>query len=266
MPGRLAGRTAIVVGAGQTPGDTIGNGHATALLFGREGAQVLCVDRDGSRARETAAEILSEGGTATAHTADITVPEQAAGLVEAARGQWDRVDVLVNNVGIGGGGDAPAHRATEEAWDRIYAVNVKGMWLTIRAAVPVMRAQGGGAIVNISSIASYMGGNMVAYETAKAAVNRLTTSVAASNARHNVRCNAVAPGLMDTPMAVSGMARSTGQDVEEVRRSRDARVPRGRMGTAWDTAYAVLFLASDEAGFISGAILPVDGGMSVRVG
>jgi NAD(P)-dependent dehydrogenase (short-subunit alcohol dehydrogenase family) len=263
---RLAGKTAVVVGAGQTPGDTIGNGHASALLFAREGAAVLCVDREGERAEATAAEILAEGGKAVAHTADITVPEQAAGVIEAGRSRWGRVDILLNNVGIGGGGDAPAHRASEEAWDRIYAVNLKGMWLTIKAAVPVMRAQGGGAIVNISSIASFMGGNMIAYETTKAAVNRLTTSVAASNARHNVRCNAVAPGLMDTPMAVSGMARNTGQDIDAVRAARDARVPRGRMGTAWDTAYAVLFLASDEAQFITGVVLPVDGGMSVRVG
>jgi NAD(P)-dependent dehydrogenase (short-subunit alcohol dehydrogenase family) len=263
---RLAGKTAIVVGAGQTPGDTIGNGHASALVFAREGAEVLCVDREAARAQETVAEILAEGGRAGAHTADITVPAQAAGVIEAGRARWGRVDILLNNVGIGGGGDGPAHRADEDAWDRIQAVNLKGMWLTIRAAVPVMRAQGGGAIVNISSIASFMGGNMIAYETSKAAVNRLTTSVAASNARYNVRCNAVAPGLMDTPMAVSGLARSTGQDVDEVRASRNARVPRGTMGTAWDTAYAALFLASDEAQFISGAILPVDGAMSVRVG
>jgi NAD(P)-dependent dehydrogenase (short-subunit alcohol dehydrogenase family) len=266
VAGRLAGRTAIVVGAGQTPGETIGNGKASALLLAREGADVLCVDREADRAEETAAEIAKEGGAAAAHQADITDPDQVAGLFEAARDRWANIDILLNNVGIGGGGDGPAHRAAEDAWDRIYAVNIKGMWLTVRAAIPVMREQGGGSIVNISSIASYMGGNMIAYETSKAAVNRLTTSVAAANARHNVRCNAVAPGLMDTPMAVSGIAATAGQSTAEVRASRDARVPRGRMGTAWDTAYAVLFLASDEAQFITGVVLPVDGGMSVRVG
>lgn len=266
MAGRLAGKTAIVVGAGQTPGETIGNGRAAALLLAREGADVLCADREAGRAEQTAAEIAQEGGTAGAHRADITDPGQVAGLIDAARQRWSRIDILLNNVGIGGGGDGPAHRAAEEAWDRIYAANIKGMWLTIRAAIPVMRAQGGGSIVNISSIASYLGGNMIAYETTKAAVNRLTTSVAAGNARHNVRCNAVAPGLMDTPMAVSGIAATAGRSTAEVRAGRDARVPRGKMGTAWDTAYAVLFLASDEAQFITGVVLPVDGGMSVQGG
>jgi len=140
------------------------------------------------------------------------------------------------------------------------------LW-TIQAALPVMRAQGAGAIVNISSLASVAGGNQVAYEVSKAGVNRLTTSVAQSNARYGIRCNAIAPGLMDTPMAVSGIAQATGRTTAEVRAERDRRVPLGgKMGTAWDTACAALFLASDEARFITGAILPVDGGMGVRIG
>jgi NAD(P)-dependent dehydrogenase (short-subunit alcohol dehydrogenase family) len=130
-----------------------------------------------------------------------------------------------------------------------------------------MREQGKGAIVNISSLASIAGGNQVAYEISKAAVNRLTTSIAQANARHGIRCNAVLPGLMDTPMAVAGIARASGQDEEAVRQMRNARVPLGaKMGTAWDTANAALFLASDEAKFITGVLLPVDGGMSVRIG
>jgi NAD(P)-dependent dehydrogenase (short-subunit alcohol dehydrogenase family) len=130
-----------------------------------------------------------------------------------------------------------------------------------------MREQGGGAIVNISSLAAVAGGNQVAYEVSKAAVNRLTTSVAQANARHGVRCNAIMPGYMDTPMAVAGIAEASGQSQQQVREVRDARVPLGgRMGTAWDTAYAALFLASDEAKFITGVLLPVDGGMSVRIG
>jgi len=180
--------------------------------------------------------------------------------------RFGRIDVLVNNVGIGGGGDGPAHRLTEEAFDRILDVNLKGMWLTIRAALPVMREQGGGAIVNTSSLAAIAGGAQTAYEVSKAAVNRLTTSVAQSNARHRVRCNAVQPGLMDTPMAVAGIAQGSGRSEAEVRAERNARVPIGEMGTAWDTAYAALFLASDEARFVTGAILPVDGGMGVRIG
>ncbi len=141
------------------------------------------------------------------------------------------------------------------------------MWLTIKAALPVMREQGGGSIVNISSLAARAGGIQLAYEVSKAGVNRLTTSVAQSNARYGVRCNAIMMGYMDTPMAVSGIASATGRSTTEVRAERDARVPLGgHQGTGWDTAYAALFLASDEAAFISGAILPVDGAMGVRIG
>ena len=147
------------------------------------------------------------------------------------------------------------------------AVNLKSAWMTIKHAVPVMREQQGGVIVNISSLASLAGGNQVAYEVSKAGMNRLTTSVANANAFHGVRCNAVLPGLMDTPMAISGIAQATGSTTEAVREARNARVPlRGRMGTGWDTAHAALFLASDEANFITGVLLPVDGGMSARVG
>jgi NAD(P)-dependent dehydrogenase (short-subunit alcohol dehydrogenase family) len=263
---RLERKTAIVAGAGQTPGTTIGNGRAIALLFAREGADVLCVDRDGARAAETAAMIAEEGGRAAALEANIVKPGAADAIVAAARARFGRIDILVNNVGIGGG-DGPAHRLDEAAFDRIMTVNLKGMWLTIKAAIPILREQKGGAIVNISSLASLAGGNQVAYEISKAGVNRLTTSVAQSNARHGIRCNAILPGLMDTPMAVAGIAEATGQAEEAVRQARNARVPLGgRMGTAWDTAYAALFLASDEARFITGVLLPVDGGMSSRIG
>ncbi|HEY8616640.1 SDR family NAD(P)-dependent oxidoreductase [Phenylobacterium sp.] len=266
MAGRLAGKAAVVVGAGQTPGETVGNGRAMALLFAKEGARVLCVDRHGARAEETAALVAQDGGEALALEADIVRPADCARIVETALARLAALDVLVNNVGIGGGGDGPAHRLTEEAFDRILDVNLKGMWLTIRAALPAMRERGGGAIVNTSSLAAVAGGNQTAYEVSKAAVNRLTTSVAQANARHRVRCNAVQPGLMDTPMAVAGIARGSGRSEAEVRAERNARVPLGEMGTAWDTAYAALFLASDEARFVTGAILPVDGGMGVRIG
>lgn len=266
MTGRLKGKTAIVVGAGQTPGETIGNGRAMSILFAREGAEVLCVDRVAERAEETAAIIVAEGGKATAFTANVTKASDVEAMIEAAKSRLGRIDILVNNVGIGGG-DGPAHRVEEAAFDRILSVNLKGMWLTIKAAIPTMREQGGGAIVNISSLAGIAGGNQVAYEVSKAAVNRLTTSVAQSNAAKGVRCNAIMPGLMDTPMAVAGIAQASGQEQEAVRAARNARVPLGgKMGNAWDTAYAALFLASDEAGFITGAILPVDGGMGSRIG
>ncbi|MBL8556150.1 MAG: SDR family oxidoreductase [Phenylobacterium sp.] len=266
MTGRLEGKVAVIVGAGQTPGETVGNGRAMALLFAREGAQVLCVDRVAERAEETAAMVVEEGGAAQAIGADIARAADCNRVVEEARARFGRLDVLVNNVGIGGG-DGPAHRLEEAAFDRILAVNLKGMWLTIKAALPVMREQGAGSIVNISSLAARAGGIQLAYEVSKAGVNRLTTSVAQSNARYGVRCNAIMMGYMDTPMAVSGIARASGRSTAEVRAERDARVPLGgKMGTGWDTAYAALFLASDEAGFISGAILPVDGAMGVRIG
>jgi NAD(P)-dependent dehydrogenase (short-subunit alcohol dehydrogenase family) len=236
MAGRLAGKTAVVVGAGQTPGETIGNGRAMAMLFAREGARVLCVDRILARAEETAAMIGAEGGEASAFEADVTDAEQAKAILETGQARLGRVDILVNNVGIGGtqgGRDGPAQ-------------------------------QGGGAIVNISSLASYSGGNQIAYEVSKAGVNRLTTSVAAANAKYRVRCNAVLPGLMDTPMAIEGIARASGRTTDETRAARNARVPMGQMGTAWDTAHAALFLASDDAKFITGALLVVDGGMHVR--
>ncbi len=267
MTGRLAGKRAVVVGAGQTPGETIGNGRAMALLFAREGARVLCVDRVLERAEGTAAMIAAEGGQAFALAADIRDAEAAQAIVAEAQARLGGIDILVNNVGIGGRGDGPAHHLTDEAFDLILDVNLKGTWRVTKAALPLMRAQGSGAVVNISSLAGIAGGHQLAYEVSKAAVNRLTVSVAQANAGKGVRCNAVAPGLMDTPMAVAGIAQAKGQDIEAVRAARNAQVPLGGvMGTAWDTAYAALFLASDEARFITGVVLPVDGGMSSRIG
>lgn len=265
MSKRLEGKTAVVVGAGQTPGETIGNGRAMAVLFAREGAHVLCVDRNLDSAQETVAMIEAEGGKASALEADIARSADCEAIVVEAVKRLGRLDILVNNVGTGRG-DGAAHYAEEDAYDRIMNVNLKGMWLTIKAALKVMRAQKSGAIVNISSLAALAGNNIIAYEISKAGVNRLTTSVATANAKHGVRCNAIMPGLMDTPMAITGVAAARGAPVDEIRAMRSARVPMGHMGTAWDTAYAALFLASDEARFVTGVCLPVDGGMSVNLG
>lgn len=264
MARRVEGKVAVVVGAGQTPGETVGNGRAIAQLLAREGATVLCVDRHGERAEETAGIIAGEKGAASWLAADITAAADCARIVAEARSRHGRLDILINNVGIGGGGDAPAHRLEEKAFDRIMSVNLKGMWLTIKAAIPAMREQGGGAIVNISSLAALSGATQMAYEVSKAAVNRLTTSVAQSNARYGIRANGIMMGFMDTPMAVTGIAQATKRSTADVRAERDARVPlRGKMGTGWDTAYAALYLASDEAGFVTGEILRVDGGMGL---
>ena len=265
MAGRLEGKAAIVSGAGQTPGETMGNGRAIALLFAREGAEVLCVDRLLERAEETAGMIGEEGGKAFALQANIVEAADCEAVARAALERWGRIDILVNNVGIGGG-DGPAHRIEEAAFDRILDVNLKGTWLMTKAVLGPMRERKAGSIVNISSLASIAGGGQVPYEVSKAGVNRLTTSVAQANGRYLVRCNAITPGLMDTPMAIEGIARASGRTAQAVRDERNPRVPLGgQMGTAWDTAYAALFLASDEARFITGAILPVDGGGAVRI-
>ncbi len=220
-----------------------------------------------NRARETVDAIVGAGGVAEPFVADITDGDQCAALALAARERWGRIDVLVNNVGIGGRGDGPAHSATEEAFDRILDVNLRSMWRMCRAVLPTMREQQHGSIVNISSAASVAGGFQVAYEVSKAAVNRLTTSIAQSNASRGIRCNAIALGLVDTPMAVGGIAAARGVSLDVVREERNARIPlKGGMGTAWDAANAALFLASDEARFITGVVLPVDGGTAIRIG
>ncbi|MEJ0066349.1 MAG: SDR family NAD(P)-dependent oxidoreductase [Caulobacteraceae bacterium] len=267
MAGRLAGKTAVVVGAGQTPGETIGNGRATAILFAREGATVLCVDRRLESATETAAMIEAEGGKASAYQADITDEAACRALAAEAKARLERIDILHNNVGIGGG-DSSITQLEGEVFDRIVTTNLKAMWLTIKHVLPTMREQGGGgAIVNISSMAAVAASNLIAYGMSKAGVNKLTRATAAANTRYMIRCNCIMPGLMDTPMAVGGRAATQGRSTDEIRAARDAQVPLGhKMGTAWDVAYAALFLASDEARFITGAILPVDGGMNAGVG
>lgn len=263
MGERLKGKRAIIIGAGQTPGDTIGNGKAMSLLFASESADVLCVDRDLTRAEETAAEVRAAGGNASALGADISASEDCAAVIADSLRRWGGLDILVNNVGIGSG-DGPAHLAGEPQYDKVMSVNVKGMWLMCKAALPVLLDQNAGVILNISSVASIVAGAGFSYEVSKAAVNRLTLHIAQSYAGNSIRCNAILPGLMDTPMAVANIAARTGRSQDEVRSERDARVPLGRkMGTAWDTAYAALFLASDEARFVTGALLPVDGGRSV---
>lgn len=267
MAGRLAGKAAIVVGAGQQPGDTIGNGRAIALTFAREGAEVLCVDRVAERAEETAAMIGEAGGQGFAHAADITRIADIEAIVTAALDRWGRIDILVNNVGVGSPGDGPAHRASDEAFERVFDINFTGARRLTRAVLAPMRAAEAGVIINISSLAAIAGANMIAYEISKAALNRLTTATAQGSASKGVRCNAILPGLMDTPMAIHGTAARDGRSLDEQRAARGAMVPlKGGMGDAWDTANAALFLASDEARFVTGALLPVDGGASVRVG
>jgi NAD(P)-dependent dehydrogenase (short-subunit alcohol dehydrogenase family) len=267
--GRLEGKIAVVVGAGQSPGsgpddDTIGNGRAAALLFAREGAKVLAVDRVLVSAQQTVDLITAENGEAVAMQADICDESQAAAITATCLDTFGAIDILHNNVGIGAG-DGGVTTLELDTWNRIYDTNVTGMFLTCKHAIPAMRAGGGGVIVNISSVAAIASAGIAAYKTSKAAVNALTQHLAAANFKHNIRVNAIMPGLMDTPMAVGGYAR--GADPDEVRAGRDRMVPfGGHQGTGWDTAYAALLLASDESRFITGVLLPVDGGAAIRVG
>lgn len=265
MKGRLAGTTAMVVGAGQQPGETIGNGRAIALTFARESAEVFCIDREPDRAEATASEIRDAGGTAFALAADVVTDADA--IVAAAMDRWGRIDICLNNVGIGHRGDGPAHAHDEEAFETVFAVNFTGARRLVRAVLQPMRAAGSGSIVLVSSLASTAGANMVAYEVSKAALNRFTVATALGSAKHGVRCNAILPGLIDTPMGVGGTAARDGRSLADQRAARAAMVPlKGGMGSAWDVASAALYLASDEARFVTGVLLPVDGGQGARIG
>lgn len=267
MGERLSGKTALVVGAGSA-GPGWGNGKATAVLFAREGAKVFCVDVNPAAAEETAHIIRSEGGEAEAFRADVSKPEEIAAFVEACVSRFGRIDVLDNNVGlaeVGGVVELP-----EEVWDRMFQVNLKSCYLAMKHVIPVMERQGGGSIVNISSIASirYTGVPYATYYATKAAMNHLSRTTAVEYAPKNIRVNCVLPGLMKTPMVEksAGLAKSyAGGDVEGMWKARDAQVPMGHMGTAWDVAYAALFLASDEAKYVTGLDLVVDGGVTLKM-
>jgi len=265
LTGRLAGKVAIVVGAGQTPGATIGNGRATAIRFAEEGARVLLVDRDAASAATTLEMLAERGGEGSVWQADVTREDDCRALVETCVARFGRIDILHNNVGIGAG-DTSATRMTEAVWERIFDTNLKSVMFTCKHALPVMREQGGGAITNVSSVAAVCAVGLVAYKTSKAALNAYTHALATGYARHGIRANVIMPGLMNTPMAIEGYV-AMGRDREAVISARDAQVPlRGGMGDAWDVANAALFLASDEARFITGVCLPVDGGQSARIG
>lgn len=266
MATRLAGKAGIVVGAGQTPGETIGNGRAAAIVFAREGAQVVLVDRRVSSAEETATMIRAEGGTAVCIEGDWTSRADCVAYANACVETFGRVDFLHNNVGIGTG-DAGPLSLDEETFDRILNVNLKGCLLSCQAILPIMRQQGSGSIVNVSSLAAVASTPLTAYKISKAGMNALGQSLALANAAHGIRVNTIMPGLMDTPMAIEGMVQAQGLSREEVRERRDRAVPlRRKMGSGWDIAYASLFLHSDEAAFITGVVLPVDGGQAARVG
>jgi NAD(P)-dependent dehydrogenase (short-subunit alcohol dehydrogenase family) len=264
---RLKGKIALVVGAGSI-GPGWGNGKATAVSFAREGAEVFCVDRNSAAAEETVKIIASEGGKATAFTADVSRASEVEAMVAACLKACGRIDVLDNNVGIAEMGSVI--EVTEAEWDRVFAVNLKSAFLTMKHVVPVMQTQGGGSIINISSIASirHLGISYVTYAASKAAMNQMTRTTAVQFAKDHIRVNAILPGLMKTPMVQhsAGLASSYGAgDVEAMWRARDAQVPMGHMGDAWDVANAALYLASDESKYVTGIELVVDGGVTLKV-
>ncbi len=269
MSERLADKVAIVTGAGQTEGRQIGNGRATAIAFAREGATVVLADRDEDSARETAETI---GESATVVVADVSREDDCGGLVAACLERHGRVDVLHHNVGIAAG-DGWTEDLDIEAWERIMRVNAGSAALLAKAVVPPMRDQGAGAITNVSSIAAVcatitrLGNPPLGYKMSKAALNALTQSLAQTYAGDGIRVNAILPGLIDTPMGVDAAARAFGLDRDRYAAVRDETVPlKGGMGSAWDVANAAVFLASDEARFVTGVLLPVDGGQSTRIG
>ena len=267
MGERLKDKVALVTGAGSS-GPGWGNGKATAVLFAREGARVCVIDINRDAVEETAGIIRDEGGeclVGLVDQGDVTDAEQVAAVVAKCMDHWGRVDILHNNVGIldvGGPVDASL-----ESWERVVSVNLTSMFLTCKYVLPVMEAQGGGAIVNIASIAGirYLGIPYVSYSATKGGVLQLTQSVALEYAEKGVRVNSILPGLMNTPMIVEPLKGVYADgDVDKMIEMRNEQVPMKTMGDAWDVAHAALFLASDEARYITGTQLVVDGGLTCK--
>ncbi len=264
MGERLKGKVALVTGAGSI-GPGWGNGKATAVLFAREGARVFAVDINRTAAEETRSIVEKEGGICTVMKADVSNADDVRTMVERCIETFGRIDILHNNVGIVVvGGPVETDEAT---WDRVMAVNLKSMFLTCKYTIPHMERSGGGVIINISSVAAvrYTGIPYITYYASKAGVLGLTQGIALQYASKNIRCNAILPGLMDTPLIREPLKEFYAKgDIEAMIEIRNRLCPTGKMGDAWDVAYAALFLASDEANYITGAQIVVDGGLSCR--
>jgi NAD(P)-dependent dehydrogenase (short-subunit alcohol dehydrogenase family) len=256
-PGRVEEKVAIVTGAGSTPGPGIGTGKASAVVLAREGANVLLVDLYRHRAEETRAMITEEGGKAEVFVGDITQAPDAQAMVQAAVESFGTLDILVNNIGRASVGTVVD--VTEEEWDQALSVNLRTAFLASRYAVPVMASKGAGAIVNVASISALRGDGTVAYSAAKGGMIAMTIDMAYSHGRQGIRVNAVAPGHITTPMVLSVSAPGPGADFMNQMRSEAGLL--GTPGTGWDVAWAVAFLASDEARWITGVTLPVESGV-----
>jgi hypothetical protein len=263
-PGRLNNKVAIVTGAGCV-GPGWGNGRAVAVLFAQAGAKIFAVDKSMEAMEETVRRVREAGGTITAHTCDVTDSAAVEAMVAACQVEYGRVDILVNNVGGSAAGGPVA--LSEDKWDAQVAFNLKSVFLTCKHVLPVMEAQGYGAIVNTASTSGirWTGSAQVAYAACKAGVIQLGKVVAVEYAKKGIRVNTVVPGQLHTPMVEVRLAgQRSGGNVDKLLESRLARIPLGFMGDGRDTANAALFLASDEAQFITGTEIIVDGGMTAR--
>lgn len=260
---RMKNKVVLVFGAGSV-GPGFGNGKAAAVAYAREGGSVVCVDVDLEAAKNTVDVIESEGGSGLALAADVTRSSDISAVVEATMERFGRIDVLHNNVGINLPGGAA--EATEESWRKVMDVNLTSAFLTCKAVLPIMEKQGGGAIINISSLASirWTGYPYVSYYASKAALNHFTRAIAIEYAAKGIRANAILPGVMDTPHIQKQISGYYGS-AEEMKAKRDALSPMKRQGDGWDIAWAAVFLASDEAKYITGVELPIDGGLHVTV-
>lgn len=263
---RLEQRVALVFGAGSS-GPGWGNGKAAAVLYAREGARVIGVDRFTAAAEETIGIIATEGNVGRAMQADVTKPNDVTRVVAAALAEFGRIDILHNNVGIADIGEL--EDITEARWHKIIDANLSSAYRTCRQVIPIMRRQQHGAIVNVSSVAGHLINRYpyYSYSASKAALNHFTRAVAVRYAPHGIRANVVSPGLMDTPMVQQQITRAAAAaSPSEIGAARAAAVPMGRQGDAWDVARAALFLVSDEAAYITGVCLTVDGGLSCLAG
>jgi NAD(P)-dependent dehydrogenase (short-subunit alcohol dehydrogenase family) len=262
MTKRLEGRVALVFGAGSV-GPGWGNGKASAVAYAREGARVACADRNAEAAEETAGLIRAEGGEAEPLSCDVTRADEIEAAVARTLERLGPIAILHNNVGQAKLGGVPD--LSEEEWRRQLDVNLTGMFLACKAVLPVMRREKRGVITNISSVAGvrFTGYDYPSYYAAKGAVNQFTVGLALQYAREGIRANAIMPGLMDTPHIYQHISAAYGS-AEDMVRERNESAPMGRMGTGWDVANAAVFLASDEAAYITGVCLPVDGGLTAR--
>lgn len=263
MNDSMRDKVVIVTGAGAIA-EGWSNGRAAAVLYAREGAKLLVMDRDRPSAEATCAIIREEGGTCEMFTGDVSNGDDVRRMVEAAQDHFGRLDVLHNNVGIAETG-GPVE-TSEESWNRLLAVNQTSLFLTCKYALPVMQAQKRGAIVNIASVAAghWLGFPYASYSATKAAMIAFTQNVAIQYAPLGIRANCVSPGFMNTPMVSASLAAAYGGDVQAMLDMRHAQCPMGFMGDAWDVANAALFLASDAARYITGTNLVVDGGLTLR--